>query len=74
MDQLRPEFRSGLEALTEFVLERTRPKKVGASVLTGLVLVAITDSFLEACNNGENPTIASSWLVGNILYFFMFPV
>ncbi|KAI6703706.1 hypothetical protein NL676_012842 [Syzygium grande] len=63
MDQLRPEFRSGLEALTEFVLERTRPKKVGASVLTGLVLVAITDSFLEACNNGENPTIASSWLI-----------
>ncbi|KAI3424626.1 GB1/RHD3-type G domain-containing protein [Psidium guajava] len=48
MDKLRPEFRSGLEALTKFVFERTRPKQVGATVLTGPVLIGVTESYLEA--------------------------
>ncbi|KAK3438457.1 hypothetical protein EUGRSUZ_C03068 [Eucalyptus grandis] len=61
MDKLRPEFRSGLEALTKFVFERTRPKQVGTTVLTGPVLVGITESYLEALNNGAVPTISSSW-------------
>ncbi|XP_056175635.1 uncharacterized protein LOC115686600 isoform X2 [Syzygium oleosum] len=64
MDKLRPEFKSGLEALTKFVFERTRPKQVGATVLTGPVLVGITESYLEALNNGAVPTISSSWQVG----------
>ncbi|KAF8035978.1 hypothetical protein BT93_C1869 [Corymbia citriodora subsp. variegata] len=61
MDKLRPEFRSGLEALTKFVFERTRPKQVGATILSGPVLVGITESYLEALNNGAVPTISSSW-------------
>ncbi|KAI6692512.1 hypothetical protein NL676_020222 [Syzygium grande] len=61
MDKLRPEFRSGLEALTKFVFERTRPKQVGATILTGPVLVGIIESYLEALNNGAVPTISSSW-------------
>ncbi|KAG6618255.1 hypothetical protein I3842_Q116500 [Carya illinoinensis] len=61
LDKLRPEFRSGLDALTKFVFERTRPKQVGATVLTGPILVGITESYLEALNNGAVPTISSSW-------------
>ncbi|XP_077212451.1 uncharacterized protein LOC143847490 [Tasmannia lanceolata] len=61
LDRLRPEFRSGLDALTKFVLERTRPKQVGATILTGPVLASITQSFLDAINNGAVPTISSSW-------------
>uniref|UniRef100_A0A2N9G734 GB1/RHD3-type G domain-containing protein n=1 Tax=Fagus sylvatica TaxID=28930 RepID=A0A2N9G734_FAGSY len=61
LDKLRPEFRSGLDALTKFVFERTRPKQVGATVMTGPVLVGITESYLAALNNGAVPTIASSW-------------
>ncbi|GAB2298633.1 hypothetical protein Dimus_032703 [Dionaea muscipula] len=61
LDKLRPEFRSGLDALTRFVFERTRPKQVGASVLNGPMLAGITQSFLDALNNGAVPTITSSW-------------
>ncbi|KAL3522365.1 hypothetical protein ACH5RR_015199 [Cinchona calisaya] len=61
LDKLRPEFKSGLDALTRFVFERTRPKQVGATVMTGPVLARITQSFLDALNRGAVPTITSSW-------------
>lgn len=63
LDKLRPEFRSGLDALTKFVFERTRAKQVGATVMTGPIMVGITESYLEALNNGAVPTISSSWQV-----------
>ncbi|XP_014493951.1 guanylate-binding protein 1 [Vigna radiata var. radiata] len=61
LGKLRPEFRSGLDALTKFVFERTRPKQVGATMMTGPVLVGITESYLDALNHGAVPTISSSW-------------
>ncbi|KAI4296815.1 hypothetical protein L6164_036738 [Bauhinia variegata] len=61
LDKLRPEFRSGLDALTKFVFERTRPKQVGATMMTGSVLVGITEAYLDALNHGAVPTITSSW-------------
>ncbi|KAI3958295.1 hypothetical protein MKW92_020739 [Papaver armeniacum] len=51
MDKLRPEFISGLES----------PKKIGSATMTGPILAGITQSFLQALNNGAVPTIASSW-------------
>ncbi|CAM8918547.1 unnamed protein product [Rhodiola kirilowii] len=61
LDKMRPEFKAGLDALTKFVFERTRPKQVGGTVLTGPILVGITESYLSALNNGAVPTISSSW-------------
>ncbi|XP_071735830.1 uncharacterized protein [Rutidosis leptorrhynchoides] len=61
LDKMRPEFKSGLEALTRFVFERTRPKQVGATVMTGPIFARITQSFIDALNNGAVPTITSSW-------------
>ncbi|XP_057499849.1 uncharacterized protein LOC130784029 isoform X1 [Actinidia eriantha] len=61
LDKLRPEFRSGLDSFTKFVFERTRPKQIGATVMTGPILARITQSFLDAINNGAVPTITSSW-------------
>lgn len=61
--KLRPEFRSGLEALTKFTFERARPKQVGATMMTGPVFVGITQSYLDAINKGAVPTISSSWQV-----------
>lgn len=63
MDKLRTGFREGLDALTKFVFERTRPKQVGATMMTGPVLVGITESYLKALNEGAVPTISSSWQV-----------
>lgn len=65
LDKLRPEFKTGLDALTKFVFERTRPKQLGATVMTGPILVGITDAYLNALNNGAVPTISSSWQVSN---------
>ncbi|KAL2931698.1 Guanylate-binding protein 2 [Bienertia sinuspersici] len=61
LEKLRPEFKSGLDALTRFVFERTRPKQLGASVMNGPMLAGITQSFLDALNHGAVPTITSSW-------------
>ncbi|XP_061341556.1 uncharacterized protein LOC133287884 [Gastrolobium bilobum] len=61
LEKLRPEFQSGLDALTKFVFERTKPKQVGATMMTGPVLVGITESYLDALNHGAVPTISSSW-------------
>ncbi|KAF1895510.1 hypothetical protein Lal_00044161 [Lupinus albus] len=61
LEKLRPEFRSGLDSLVKFVFERTRPKQVGATMMTGPVLVGITQSYLDALNHGAVPTISSSW-------------
>ena len=61
LEKLRPEFRAGLDALTKFVFERTRPKQMGSTVMTGPILSGITQSFLDALNNGAVPTISSSW-------------
>ncbi|XP_076892060.1 uncharacterized protein LOC143543677 [Bidens hawaiensis] len=61
LDNMRPEFKSGLDALTRFVFERTRPKQVGSAVMTGPIFARITQSFLDALNNGAVPTITSSW-------------
>jgi len=63
LEKLRPEFRSGLDALTKFVFERTRPKQVGATIMTGPMLIGITESYLDALNHGAVPTISSSWQV-----------
>ncbi|XP_056686919.1 uncharacterized protein [Spinacia oleracea] len=61
LHNLRPEFRSGLDALTRFAFERTRPKQIGATVMNGPMLAGLTQSFLDALNNGAVPTISSSW-------------
>ncbi|KAL6567382.1 hypothetical protein OROGR_001050 [Orobanche gracilis] len=70
LDKLRPEFRSGLDSLTRFVFERTRPKQMGATVMTGPILARITQSFLDAINNGAVPTITSTWQFVEIGPFF----
>uniref|UniRef100_A0A0E0NDK8 GB1/RHD3-type G domain-containing protein n=1 Tax=Oryza rufipogon TaxID=4529 RepID=A0A0E0NDK8_ORYRU len=61
IEKLRPEFQAGLDELTRFILERTRPKQVAGTVMTGPVLAGVTQSFLDAINNGAVPTISSSW-------------
>ncbi|TVT98189.1 hypothetical protein EJB05_56508, partial [Eragrostis curvula] len=61
LEKMRPEFQAGLDELTRFVFERTRPKQVAGTIMTGPVLAGVTQSFLDAINNGAVPTISSSW-------------
>lgn len=61
MEKMRPEFRAGLDALTKYIFERTRPKQLGSLVMTGPMFAGLTQSFLDAINAGAVPTIATSW-------------
>lgn len=63
MDRMRSEFRSGLDTLTKFVFERTRPKQLGPTIMNGPMLAGLTQSFLDALNAGAVPSIATSWQV-----------
>lgn len=61
IEKMRPEFREGLDALTKFIIEQTRPKKVGSMVMTGPLFAGLTQSYLDALNAGAVPTILTSW-------------
>ncbi|KAG0631284.1 hypothetical protein M758_1G241000 [Ceratodon purpureus] len=61
MNQLRPEFRAGLDKLTKYILDRAGPKQLGSITLTGPMFAGLTQSFLDAINSGAVPTIANSW-------------
>ncbi|KAH7284894.1 hypothetical protein KP509_33G001500 [Ceratopteris richardii] len=61
VEKMRSEFRSGLEMLTRFIFERTRPKQLGSTIMTGPLLAGLTQSFLDALNAGAVPAIATSW-------------
>ena len=41
---------------------------MGATVMTGPLFARITQSFLDALNNGAVPTITSSWQVSMLFY------
>ncbi|KAF2283491.1 hypothetical protein GH714_010782 [Hevea brasiliensis] len=55
LDKFRTEFLSGLDAFTKFVYERTKPKQVGGTVMSGPFLADITKSFLDTLNNDVIP-------------------
>lgn len=59
-----PEFQSGLDALTKFAFERTKPKQVRGTIMTGPILAGITKSYVDALNDGAAPSLFSSWQVG----------
>ncbi|XP_024393848.1 uncharacterized protein [Physcomitrium patens] len=61
MEKMRPEFRVGLDALTKYIFERTRPKQLGTLVMNGPMFAGLTQSFLDAINAGAVPTISTSW-------------
>ena len=63
MDALRPEFRQGLELFTTAVMERAKPKAVGDTVMTGPILAALTQAYIDSLNGGSVPTILTSWQV-----------
>ncbi|CAI7780233.1 unnamed protein product [Closterium sp. NIES-53] len=62
MDQLRPEFKQGIDSFTQAVFARARPKRVGGTVMTGPMLAGLTQAYIQALNNGAVPTILNSWL------------
>lgn len=61
LEEMRPEFQSGMNALREKILGRVKPKVLFGNPLQGKHLAALAESYVEALNTGSVPTIATAW-------------
>ncbi|GMH32246.1 hypothetical protein BSKO_00080 [Bryopsis sp. KO-2023] len=62
-ENLREEFTKGINQFTERVFMKAQPKKIGSQVLTGSMLTALAEGYVNAINEGAVPTIATAWQV-----------
>lgn len=60
-DDLRPEFRGGMEALRKLVFENAKPKTIDGKMLSGAMFGGLVRSYVKAINEGGVPTISSAW-------------
>jgi len=59
--ELRPEFRSLMDALRQRVLTQVRPKTVEGVTVTGSAYLSLTEAYVRAINGGTVPVIHSAW-------------
>ena len=60
-EDLRPEFRSGVETLIKRILKRPKLKCIAGKYMTGSMLLGIAIEYTEAINNNGIPTIIDSF-------------
>ena len=60
-ERLRPEFRAGMDALTNDILDTCRPKALNGRVLSGGMFVELCRAYIDALNKGAVPTIYNAW-------------
>jgi len=60
--ELRPEFIDGIQNLLRVLNEKTKPKKLGNTLVSGIMLSELTEAYVEAINRGAVPAIATAWM------------
>jgi len=60
-EQLRPQFRTQVEAFVKKVYTSLKPKKIEQSFVTGAMFVSLCSEYCKAINNSVVPTIQSAW-------------
>jgi hypothetical protein len=60
-DDLRDEFKSGIETLRRKLYGKVRPKEMYGKLITGPMLVTLSASYVDAINSGGVPTISNAW-------------
>lgn len=58
---LRPEFREGVETLISRIMTRPKLKMIGGKFMTGSMLLGLAIEYIEAINEGGIPTIMDSF-------------
>lgn len=58
---LRPEFKDGVEALRESLMDNMRPKKIGGAPMSGAAYVELVRQYVDAINSGGVPVVSSAW-------------
>lgn len=61
-----------MQRLTRLIFARTQPKRLGNNMLTGSMLAALAEAYVDAINHGAVPTIATAWQVPTPLLFHWF--
>lgn len=60
----RPSFSlQGVKELTALIFHKAQPKRMNNSIITGAMLAALTQAYVDALNQGAVPTIATAWQV-----------
>jgi len=61
-DDLRPEFREGVEALRHSVYEaHLKPKEIHGRAVTGASFAALVRQYVDALESGGVPTVSTAW-------------
>ena len=53
----------GLSELIKVIFHKAQPKRMNNSIITGPMLAALTEAYVDAINKGAVPTIATAWQV-----------
>lgn len=53
----------GVKELTALIFHKAQPKRMNNSIITGAMLAALTQAYVDALNEGAVPTIATAWQV-----------
>ena len=61
LDDLRPEFLTGLADLKELIAATMRPKVMNDRPLSGSMYSALVQSYVDAINSDGVPTISTAW-------------
>lgn len=57
------DFIQGIQNLLRVLNEKTKPKKLGNTLVSGTMLSGLTEAYVEAINKGAVPAIATAWMV-----------
>lgn len=60
-DMVREEFSRNIDLLRSKTLKRVRPKTIKGRPINGPMLVQLAQSYIQALNEGEVPTIDLAW-------------
>lgn len=56
----------GLLNLTKLIFAKAQPKRLGNQIITGGLLAALTQAYVDAINHGAVPTISTAWQVSRL--------
>ena len=62
----------GVKELIALIFQRAQPKRMNNSIITGPMLAALTEAYVDAINKGAVPTIATAWQVSYSCHIICF--
>lgn len=61
VSQLRPEFVDQMSRFRKRIIEGIKPKRLNGTLINGIILAELVQSYVEAINTGAVPNIENTW-------------